>query len=506
MKQVDLAKRALCLWLPHWTLQRVCNHRPELRRSALVIYEQRRPGSFWVVDCSRLAAEQGVSPGMPLAEAAALAKIVLVKFDPLADEASLGQLAEWCEQFFSPAVAVRRPDCLLLDVTGLAPLFGGEQALVRQIRKTCRERGLTTHVALADTYAAAWAFTHFGGHAEILVPPREVVSALSPLPVAGLNLPASIEATLQELGIDEIGQLLKLPRASLASRFDAVLLQQLDYATGRLEETILSHHASPQWSAEFEFESPVADRSALELVVRRLLEQTVQSLVVHARGIGEFVCEFIGECKSRVLLHVGLYQATANVKHLAELAALKLERLGLPEAVHKIRLRVCSTSLLASTQLALFDEEHCPQQKQQLSVLVNRLRSRLGNSAVLRSTLVAAAQAEYAYRYQPILQQARRRSPPPTFSCLPWQRPVHLLPQPAPLFVVGIAAGPPRQFQWRRETFQIHAIWGPERIEVGWWRGNFVKRDYYRVETTAGNRYWLFRRHDGRWFLHGIFD
>jgi hypothetical protein len=34
-----------------------------------------------------------------------------------------------------------------------------------------------------------------------------------------------------------------------------------------------------------------------------------------------------------------------------------------------------------------------------------------------------------------------------------------------------------------------------------------VQRDYYRVETTTGKRFWLFRRlPDGNWFLQGVFD
>jgi protein ImuB len=49
--------------------------------------------------------------------------------------------------------------------------------------------------------------------------------------------------------------------------------------------------------------------------------------------------------------------------------------------------------------------------------------------------------------------------------------------------------------------------WGPERIETGWWRGQAVGRDYYRVETTDGRRFWIFRNlEDNRWFLHGVFD
>ena len=57
---------------------------------------------------------------------------------------------------------------------------------------------------------------------------------------------------------------------------------------------------------------------------------------------------------------------------------------------------------------------------------------------------------------------------------------------------------------------------GPERIAGEWWREDSPVRDYYRVEDSAGARFWIYREglydEDGacapaapRWFLHGVF-
>jgi protein ImuB len=56
---------------------------------------------------------------------------------------------------------------------------------------------------------------------------------------------------------------------------------------------------------------------------------------------------------------------------------------------------------------------------------------------------------------------------------------------------------------------------GPERIAAEWWRradGAGLTRDYYRVENSAGQRFWLFRhglygseKRDPAWYLHGLF-
>ena len=53
------------------------------------------------------------------------------------------------------------PDTLLLDLTGCAHLFGGEQPLSQHIERDCNARGLFVRLALAETIGAAWAVAHY---------------------------------------------------------------------------------------------------------------------------------------------------------------------------------------------------------------------------------------------------------------------------------------------------------------------------------------------------------
>src|SRR3546814_19153666 len=75
---------------------------------------------------------------------------------------------------------------------------------------------------------------------------------------------------------------------------------------------------------------------------------------------------------------------------------------------------------------------------------------------------------------------------------------------------------PPRRFSWRGKTYQVAAGDGPERFHGEWWLRTgemWAVRDYFQVETTSGERFWLFRRGDGvesitgdlRWYIHGVF-
>ena len=93
------------------------------------------------------------------------------------------------------------------------------------------------------------------------------------------------------------------------------------------------------------------------------------------------------------------------------------------------------------------------------------------------------------------------------------------LPRPARLFasrrkveaVAELPDHPPRLFIWRNIRHRVAKADGPERIHGEWWvsesETNLV-RDYYRVETADGARYWLFRdapaEQGGGWWLHGV--
>ncbi len=164
-------QRVMGVWIPDWPLQRLVLERPELHGRTVVIYEATPQGGLKVVAATGAlgAAMQpitGIYPGMPLAEAAALVAHAsaaresalpldephLEPADPDADLVALTQLADGCH-CFSPIVGLEdspQPDCLLLDITGLAHLFGGEERLAAEVvrwftARVGRARGYCRH-------------------------------------------------------------------------------------------------------------------------------------------------------------------------------------------------------------------------------------------------------------------------------------------------------------------------------------------------------------------------
>jgi protein ImuB len=508
--------RFLCLWFPNWSIQRLMRSRPELdgRPVALVV---NGPRGGVVKACSDTAAAQGVHISMPAAEAQALERdLTIVPRDSVADRRALEKLAQACERF-TPCVALEEgdePDSLLLDVSNLEHLWGSEAELAARVRAFFTRRGYQVRVALADTLGMAWGLGHFSKNGS---KNGNLPFAIPSLPVEALRIAGDTAALLRELGIATVGQLLSLPREGLALRFGEELLRRVSQFTGAVAEVIEPHRPLAALEAEHSLEEPVADRAALLHVLRQLVERLARRLIARDEGAVLLLCSLRCTDRRPIPLRIGLLEPSANARQLLELIELHLETLRLTSEIVRVELRVAVAGRLGQRQGELF-AERWSSDPHQLSLLVNRLSSRLGYERVLRAEVRASPVPERAVRWAPVTLRSRarktRRSPHSALRTphSPLRTPHSTLPlllhaQPQPIEVVCVAPNGPPQFVWldgRRE--RIVACVGAERIETLWWRGPAVRRDYYRVATESSGQLWLFRRRqDARWFLHGVF-
>ncbi len=120
-----------------------------------------------------------------------------------------------------------------------------------------------------------------------------------------------------------------------------------------------------------------------------------------------------------------------------------------------------------------------------------------------------------------VIRDLKRRKLGDTASTEVWpsmgERPIRLFARPQPIDVTAaLPDQPPVLFRWGKILHRIARAEGPERIAPEWWRGGdadegTLTRDYYRVESTSGLRFWVFREgiYGGarlpRWYLHGLF-
>ena len=224
----------------------------------------------------------GLSPGIALAQARAMhPDIEALEEDAEADSALLESIADWCLRY-TPLVACDAPDGLLLDISGCAHLYGGEDALVADLSGRLEAAGFAYRVAIAGSIGAAWAAAHYGEPGNY--PCGDERKLLAPLPLAALRLDGGTVAALARVGLKRIGDIVDLPRAPLTARFGAELLRQLDRALGQEHEPLTPRLPVAPYVAEQRFAEPIAREEDVLGSVARLAARL--KVALERRGDG----------------------------------------------------------------------------------------------------------------------------------------------------------------------------------------------------------------------------
>jgi protein ImuB len=521
--------RIASIWLPNLAIDRWAKSGDYAPDAPVVLTVEGTHGLV-IHAVTKAAAERGARADDRLTDARALdPALVAVPADPEGDAALVKRVARWAGRW-SPLVEVDG-DGLRLDVTGVAHLFGGEQALVRDIRRRFVQIGLTIRLAIAPTAAAAWALSHFGPSDPIVTPAKAGVHAsakyqtlekvigmdaclrwhdlLKPLPVAALRLDAETVLTLERLGLKTIGALMDVPRLALARRFRGAedVVDALDRALGRKPEALTPARTELPPRALLKLEEPATHPEAAAQALERLIPDLVRQL--QERHLGARRLSLIGYRVdgSVAVASVATTIASREPKHLARLLADKTAALDPQFGFDAFALTADWTEELGAAQESLVEE---PSGTRELARLIDRLTVKLGPKRVRRPQMVESHLPEQANGWVAALVEADSVQP------LPVRRPQRLLDRPEAIDVIyATPEGMPRKFVWRRAVHEIARSEGPERIAPEWWRqpSGARLRDYYRVEDNSGRRYWIYREGiagDGRggppnWFIHGLF-
>jgi len=443
--------------------------------------------------------------------------------DTEADTALIEKIADWCLRY-TPLVAIDAPDGLLLDISGCAHLYGGEDALAADLAGRLERAGFAFSIAIAGTIGAAHAAAHCGEPARYGC--GEERELLSPLPLSALRLPAETVAALARVGLKRIGDIVDLPRSPLTARFGADMLRQLDRALGREHEPLNPRLPVAPYVAEQRFAEPIAR------------EEDVLAIVLRLAARLQFALERRGDGARR--LELTLFRTDGEVRriaagcsrplrHPAQIRALFVERLtALADefdpgfGFDMARLSVLVAEPSPPEQVGLDSSEDAVE----VDRLVDRLSARLGSRRVCR----LIAQDSHIPEIASVSLPAQMAGTDPGWRAYrhyaaeaePAPRPLRLLARPEPIEALAeVPDGPPLRFRWRRALHEVIAAEGPERIEGAWWsEQGGPARDYFRVEDKTGLRFWLFRsglyrdlaRDDlahgaaaPTWFLHGTF-
>jgi len=505
---------------------------------------------------TKAAAERGARAGARLTDARALdPALVAVLADPDGDAALVRRLARWAGRW-SPLVEVDG-DGLKLDVSGVAHLFGGEDALVRDVERRFAAIGLTVRVAIAPTGAAAWALAHYspsplcgggstraqrergegpnertaplpGDAARRLSLPhgggRDLEEQLTPLHVSALRLDPDTVRTLERLGLKTIGALLGVPRLALARRFQGAenVVDALDRMFGRKAETLTAVLSDPPPRASLRLEEPAMHAEAAGQALERLIPLLVRELEQRRLGARRLSLTGYRVDGSTAVASVATTIPSREPKHLTRLLGDKVAALDPEFGFDVFALTADWTEELGAAQQSLVED---PSGERELARLVDRLTVKLGPRRVRRpraqeshlperaSGWVAAVSSSPSQMGRGTIPRRGngggvkdggsnhpstmlRMVPLPTPSAQGGTRPSRLLDRPEAIAVIyATPEGMPRRFVWRRAVHDIARAEGPERIAPEWWRqpSSARLRDYYRVEDASGRRYWIYR-------------
>ena len=470
------------------------------------------------------AKQAGILVDQLLADARALCPIIRVEtYTPAEDEKALHTLSQWCIRY-SPWVASDSPDGVLLDVTGCAHLFGGEEALAQDVYDRLSGFGLSPRIAIAKTIGAAWALSHYGNTSPSIIDNNQTAAALSPLPIAALRVPQDVSERLEHVGLKRIGALIGKPRAPFAARYGSCLITRLGQALGHSPESLSPIQPLPDYRSHQKFAEPIV---LLDHILYGLKELAGSlSAILKKNGCGT---RRLTLALYRVDGHVqGLSVRTSRLcqdpNHIIRLLQEKLETLksdidagfGFDQMI----LSAYDTEAISSRQVALShkidkaDRDH-------FDSLIDRFGNRFGFEAITWFEPQDSHIPERSERLRPITDTRAQEQDWQSFirklqGDMYIGRPITLLPKPEPITALAeVPDGPPIRFEWRRKSHHIVKAQGPERIAPEWWgkaawQAN-ATRDYFQVEDSHGYRFWLFkqglyeRQEISRWYMHGLF-
>ena len=350
-------------------------------------------GGLRIVALDPAARALGMRPGMSLADARALSPtLAAVPADPPAERRELSALADWCCRY-TPWAAIDKNAShpgkfgggagVWLDTSGCAHLFGGEETMLRDLLARLEGIGFAATAAIAGTAGAAWAIARFESERIAVLPEGSVAAALAPLSVRGLRLPLEVATALRRMGLRRIGDLLPLPRASLAARFDDLLLRRLDQALGRMDEPLCPRRPAPAFRARLAFAEPIGRAEDMALALRYLLVDLCARLEAAQKGARRLeLAAFRADGKVERAA-VGTSRPTRTPDHLRRLFGEKLEQLDPGFGIEVMTLGALVVDPLPPAQAAIGLADDAVK-AESLAQLIDRLGNRLGSNAVVR--------------------------------------------------------------------------------------------------------------------------
>ena len=500
-----MQKRFMSIWFPFLLTDWWTKRNPTLRGKPIV-FVTKDHGRLIITAANAETRKHNIHQGVVAADAKAIVPGLIVLDEiPNKVEQLLNAIGVWCIRF-TPIVAVDLPDGLLLDISGCAHLWNGEEKYLKHIATQLQKHGYNTRIGIADTIGAAWAAARFSTNP--IVEPNMQSSAISLLPPHALRLEADTLERLHKLGFRTVGSFVNIKRSALRRRFGEKLLQRVDQALGWESECLIPLQPVEPYEERLPCLEPIVTRTGIEIALQKLLDALCQRMQNEGVGLRNVLVKCYRVDNKIETMEVSTTSPSSNPHHLFRLFEMKIGAVRPALGIELFVMTATKVEPVRPNQEAMWNSTRTALEKHELNELLDRINIKTGTDAAQRFLPHESYLPERSIvPAQSLTQQTETswRSDRP--------RPTVLLMKPELIHVTApIPDYPPMLFVYNNERHKIVKADGPERIEREWWIRDGEFRDYYTVEDEAGQRYWIFRVGAygddilPDWYVHGFFS
>ena len=418
-------------------------------------------------------------------------------------------LACWAGRY-TPRVSLAN-GALRLEVAGSLRLFGGLEAMLALLREDMQSLSQRFNLAVATTPRAAFWLAR-GGDERTCVTAAETQAALQRLPLSILPLSADVALRLTGFGLRQLGEVLRLPRASLGARLGKDFMLDLARALGEVDEPLPWFEFPETFEATLELPAPVEAAPVLLFAARRLIVSLSGWLAARNAALREM--HWLIDHGHDEITELPLCFSTPvhTRERIERVLKESLDRLRLRAPALTLRLRAVNAELRDARSALLFDSAVSTSGDERIAELLDRLVARLGQAAVVN------LRCQPDYRPELATQRAPASAQPAKVSVTDSGNPFFgtggtacdgtvNVDKPRPLRLLNVPRALPERHGRPFCDGPLSLLAGPERIESGWWDGADARRDYFIALDQRQRWLWLFRTGHAPfgWFLHGEF-
>jgi len=367
--------------------------RPELRGRPVIVGADPK-GRGVVSACSYEARVFGVRSAMPISRAARLCPDAVFLPVDMSKYVAVSRQIMAILGDFSPLVEPVSVDEAFVDLTGTTSLFGPAPEAVREIKRRIRvDTALTASAGLAaNKFIAKVASDLEKPDGLVVVEAGGEAEFLAPLPIERLwGVGKATAKELAALGIATIGQLQRVPRATLVARLGDHGAGLHDLAFGRDGRAVEPWTPPKSMGAETTFERDTTDRARLDATLRSQAERVARELRAERLSAGRVTLK-LRFADFRTLTRSHTSDPTQEGLELYRRAAALLSRETLTQPVRLIGVSASALTAEQTGQLGLLDANAV--RRERLARAVDRITGRFGLDAIGPAALVRARRPE----------------------------------------------------------------------------------------------------------------